>query len=134
MIAVEYRRRAAKEHKVHLVSRLISTRNSSIAGVRFDVLLNRANPNFTFLVSLALVPRNKTVIFQRFVLESESTFISRWENVHLSVDMPANSTAFLLFEAIIPSGSQGFYVAVDNIKVRAEESKRELGLYILTRQ
>ena len=74
------------------------------------------------------------MIFQRFVLESESTFISRWENVHLSVDMPANSTAFLLFEAIIPSGSQGFYVAVDNIKVRAEESKRELGLYILTRQ
>ena len=58
----------------------------------------------------------------------------RWENVHLSVDMPANTTAFLLFEAIIPSGSQGFYVAVDNIQVRAVKSKEEKGLYILTGQ
>ena len=127
VVAVEYRSRALKKHKVHLVSRLISTSKSRI-DVKFDVLLNINISNFEFLVTLERVPRTKQVIFYRYVPRFPSKFTPRWENVQLIVDLPGNKTAFLLFDAIIPSGSKGFYVAVDNIQVQAAESTEGPGI------
>ena len=102
-LAVEYRSRAAAEHKVHLVSRIISTTRSTI-GIYFRVMLNRNrkyDSAFTFLVTLTFIPRDETIIFQRYVPPPPLTvpwdvntappeYVSSWEDVHLVVDLPEN--------------------------------------------
>ena len=115
-MAVEYRERTMKQYRVKLISTTVKTNGSEIC-VRFRTLLNRENHNFTMIASVVHLFQKETVIYERFVPDSSSTFVSRWEDVQLNVNVTMNSTILLLFEVIIPPGSQGFYATVDDVNV-----------------
>ena len=116
-MALEYRDWATKRYNVKLVSQTIIAKQPQIC-LQFRVLLNRANQFYTFLATIVSLknPYLDNVVFQRYVAEAKN-FSSSWENVTITADVAIGQSILLLFEVIIPSESNGFFVAVDDIVV-----------------
>ena len=121
VMALEFREWATRRYTVKLVSQTITTTQPQIC-LQFRVLLNRANEFYTFLVTMVSLenPYPEKVVFQRYVAEARN-FSSNWENVTTTVDTFMNQSILLLFEVIIPPGSNGFFAALDDIVVAEGE-------------
>ena len=119
-MVVEYRKQSTKEYKVNLDTKTWKTDSSGEICVKFELLLNRANPGFYFLFNIFYAGKTdkETVEYQRYVADND--LVSKWENVSFTAIVNENAVALLLFQIVIPQGSQGFYAAVDNVQLSNE--------------
>ena len=118
-MVVEYRKQSTKEYKVNLDTKTWKTDSSGEICVKFELLLNRANPGFYFLFNIFYAGKTdeETLEYQRYVADSDNNSVSKWENVSFTATVKENAVALLLFQIVIPQGSQGFYAAVDNVQL-----------------
>ena len=59
----------------------------------------------------------ETTEYERYVAQNGNNLVSKWENVSFTANVIEHETVLLLFQVVIPQGSQGFYAAIDNVEL-----------------